>query len=586
MADSDESFDINFSLSTSLVLQQDATRLFANVFPSYNSSTHDDVLDVKLQLDRSILTTGGLVSEFEFKRGPDGFLADPMLQISKAAGLGDYHIVSGLVTQASGRVTSLDAAAVAADGPTTITLLPATMPVLTGLAATHQRGPTPLVLSAHVSDPGATIRSIVVTLADPVSVRGAVEQAGGRSPPTILYDRDYGITQLDIANPYFGNSTIESGYFYKVDVPQAHFTFSASGDTFASGIAFASRAPQHVEIASVTVTDSNFGVATYTGEQLRAVGFVDDFDVFRIGNGDLNADGRSDILWQKIDGSISTWSAIPAGTVGSFAQATFNAAVDRSWHAVDSLDFNGDGRSDILYQNSSGALAVWASTGSGFDAGTYYRAEPVSAGWRIAATGDLDGDGRDDLLWQQAGGAISVWSSSGTGFVENSYAHASPGGSWLVVGVGDFNGDNKTDILWRDANGVMAVWNTYGDAHALNERGFSQRTSTSWNIDGIGDFDGDGRDDLLWRNDNGAVSVWHANDYSGFDQGTYNSIATTDWHIAQVGDFTGDGRADILWRNDNGAVSTWASNGPGFDQGSYDGSASTQWHIVAQDFVL
>jgi hypothetical protein len=34
-----------------------------------------------------------------------------------------------------------------------------------------------------------------------------------------------------------------------------------------------------------------------------------------------------------------------------------------SWHAVGTGDYNGDGRSDILWQNSSGDVAVWELNG-------------------------------------------------------------------------------------------------------------------------------------------------------------------------------------------------------------------------------
>ena len=35
-----------------------------------------------------------------------------------------------------------------------------------------------------------------------------------------------------------------------------------------------------------------------------------------------------------------------------------------SWHAKGTGDFNGDERADILWQNSSGAVAVWEMNGT------------------------------------------------------------------------------------------------------------------------------------------------------------------------------------------------------------------------------
>ena len=35
-----------------------------------------------------------------------------------------------------------------------------------------------------------------------------------------------------------------------------------------------------------------------------------------------------------------------------------------SWHARGTGDFNGDGRSDILFQNSSGEVDIWSINGT------------------------------------------------------------------------------------------------------------------------------------------------------------------------------------------------------------------------------
>ena len=35
-----------------------------------------------------------------------------------------------------------------------------------------------------------------------------------------------------------------------------------------------------------------------------------------------------------------------------------------SWHALGTGDFNGDGFADILWQNSSGAVAIWEMNGT------------------------------------------------------------------------------------------------------------------------------------------------------------------------------------------------------------------------------
>ena len=38
-----------------------------------------------------------------------------------------------------------------------------------------------------------------------------------------------------------------------------------------------------------------------------------------------------------------------------------------SWHAIGAGDFNGDGHSDILFQNTSGQASVWEMNGNSAD---------------------------------------------------------------------------------------------------------------------------------------------------------------------------------------------------------------------------
>jgi hypothetical protein len=69
----------------------------------------------------------------------------------------------------------------------------------------------------------------------------------------------------------------------------------------------------------------------------------------------------------------------------------------------------------------------------------------------FAATGDFNGDCKSDILWQNSGtGQVYMWLMNGTSILSNQ----SPGSStsdWVIQGVGDFNGDGMADILWRNS---------------------------------------------------------------------------------------------------------------------------------------
>lgn len=66
-------------------------------------------------------------------------------------------------------------------------------------------------------------------------------------------------------------------------------------------------------------------------------------------------------------------------------------------------DVNKDGKGDILWRLADGA--VMASLGNGLSAPTskmFGGVGPTAATWRFAGAPDLDADGDDDVLWRNS----------------------------------------------------------------------------------------------------------------------------------------------------------------------------------------
>jgi hypothetical protein len=55
-----------------------------------------------------------------------------------------------------------------------------------------------------------------------------------------------------------------------------------------------------------------------------------------------------------------------------------------NWHAVGTGDFNGEGFSDILFQNTSGQASIWEMNGTQLIGGGAVSADPGS-NWRAVA---------------------------------------------------------------------------------------------------------------------------------------------------------------------------------------------------------
>jgi ELWxxDGT repeat protein len=277
---------------------------------------------------------------------------------------------------------------------------------------------------------------------------------------------------------------------------------------------------------------------------------------------DFNGDGKSDILWRSDIGGVSLWQM--DGATVSTTNLTSTPQLDPSWKAIGTGDFNGDGKTDVVWRNTNNAVAIWTMDGANVTSSSLTSIPSIDPSWKAAGTGDFNGDGKSDILWRNNDGSVALWQMNGATVVISKLTSTSLLDiSWKAAGTGDFNGDGQSDILWRNDDGSVALWQMNG-FNVVN----SSLTSTpsldgSWKINGTGDFNGDGKADILWRNTNtGAVDIWQMDGSTV----TLSSLASTpsldsSWTAAGTGDYNGDGKADILWRKDSGATVVWQMNG-------------------------
>jgi Ca2+-binding RTX toxin-like protein len=302
---------------------------------------------------------------------------------------------------------------------------------------------------------------------------------------------------------------------------------------------------------------------------------------------DFNGDGISDILWHNDSGQLTDWLGSSSGGFSPNA-ANELTSVSTDWYVVGIGDFNGDGRSDILWRNNDGRITDWLGTANGgFTPNAANALAGVSTDWHVAGVGDFNGDGRADILWRNNDGRITDWLGTSTGgFTDNAAnALASVSTDWQIAAVGDFNGDGHDDILWRNSDGRITDWLGNGNGgFTPNSANFLNNVSTDWQVAGVGDFNGDGYTDILWRDTDGRITDWLGNSDGGFTPNWANfyESVSTDWQVAQIGDFNGDGKADILWRDSDGRITDWlgTANGGFTDNASHAlTGVSTSWHI-------
>ena len=226
---------------------------------------------------------------------------------------------------------------------------------------------------------------------------------------------------------------------------------------------------------------------------------------------DFNGDGASDILWQnQSNGLLSAWRMSGVNLIEG-VRLSPGQVTDTGWKLVGTADFNADGRTDLLWRHDQGLVAIWFMDGERQIAGTLVTSSPLSdLGWRIVATGDVDGDGKPDILWQHTDGRVAVWYMDDWRYRLGDVFVSLSDPSWRVVGASDVNGDRRLDLVWHHATrGDVAVWfmadKVVLDAVQVNE----SVPDTNWHIVAVSDLDRDGTPDLIWQNvSTGEIAAW------------------------------------------------------------------------------
>jgi hypothetical protein len=362
-------------------------------------------------------------------------------------------------------------------------------------------------------------------------------------------------------------------------------------------------------IAGTAISTCNAAGAVLTGDQNDEGVPLPDF------TGDCSAD----IIHQNVAGELHGWRGSGDVTADARLFTGTPRLVGGGWTVAAAPrivlgDVDGDGRTDIVKQYANGELRAWRSTGDMSADNLLFRASVlVGTGWTTTnvqriLTGDFDADGRTDIAAQYADGSLRAWSSTGNLTADGKLFAGPRSLSALGLTVAayprlltaDVDGDGRSDLLAQAKDGKVYAYRSSGDLSADGKLFAAPRrhVGTGFTQAAVpriltGDFDGDGRGEIAAQYADGRLRAWSSTGDLSADAKLFTGSWSLHSHGFTVaayprlltGDVNHDGRTDIVAQAKDGKLFAYPSTGNVSQDGTLFPApprlVGSGWHVAS-----
>jgi len=269
--------------------------------------------------------------------------------------------------------------------------------------------------------------------------------------------------------------------------------------------------------------------------------------------GDVNGDGKTDvtvIAQGNTSGLVIVFLGNGDGSLQSTPKTSTGLAAPGS--AVEG-DFNGDGKPDLAISanpSCNGTCQVYLQLGNGD--GTFQALTAVISGSGSLAAADVNGDGKLDLIVDESSTLLEIYLGNGDGTFASGAVYFQGGVWWptyLQPVIADFNLDGKPDVA---ADDVVLLGNGNGTLQGVPAvpAGISQLA--------IGDFEKNGTLDVAGIGTSGSSVYILTNNGTGALTLAYTYALQQPAYGIATADLNGDGNLDLVVTGQDPTTQEWS----------------------------